>query len=451
MQSLSARLLVSVSVLLILFFGLTIAVLDYAFRSAGEQAAENILDGNLMQLLAAAEPDDNGGLSMPSILPEPRFSAIGSGLYALLRTDTEGVIWQSESSLGLDLPEGATPPPGQQVFARQNLQDGTPVLGLTLAVEWEFNDGSLERYIFTVLESLESFNAQNSEFRRQLFTWFGALALIMLLALGSLLRRTLRPLRNIEREIGEIERGVRTGLSQQQPTELAGVARNMNALIESERARSDRYRKTLDNLAHSLKTPLAAMRSLFGDAEMDPQQRSRVNEQIDRMDEIVRYQLRKRTSVTSDTLGTTAIDIKAEVARLVDGLQKVHRDKQLHFVVEVEDGLQFRGEPGDFLELTGNLLDNACKWGAHSVRLAISRHASRKNQLHITVEDDGPGIDDAAIESLAMRGKRFDEAMPGHGIGLAIVKDIAESYSGSLNVSRSALGGARFDVDIRSA
>ena len=95
MSSLSARLLISVSVLLLLFFGATIVVLDIAFREAGEQAQEDILDGQLMSLLAAAEPNASGELQMPPDLPEPRFGNLESGLYGELRDDSGTPVWKS--------------------------------------------------------------------------------------------------------------------------------------------------------------------------------------------------------------------------------------------------------------------------------------------------------------------------------------------------------------------
>ncbi|MDJ0760352.1 MAG: ATP-binding protein [Woeseiaceae bacterium] len=452
MRSLSARLLVSVSLLLIVFFGATIAVLDYAFRSAGEEAQENILDGYLMQLLAAAEPDASGGLTMPLGLPEARFDAIGSGLYAELRDDAGNRVWQSRSALGLTLPQHPAPNPGVQVFDRETLSDGTPLLTLRLAVQWEFPDGQLRPYVFEVLESLDSFNAQVAEYRRQLFTWFAALASILLVVLAILLRRMMRPLRQIEAEIGEVEQGDRTALSSEFPTELTGVARNMNLLIESERARSDRYRKTLDNLAHSLKTPLAAIRALFGDAPIDPSQRARFDEQIDRMDEIVRYQLRKPSMSASENLVLKNVDIRAEIDKLVEGLSKVYRDKAPAISVAIDDAVSFRGDSGDFLELAGNLVDNACKWCGSEVRVRLLPYSpGERGGFRLVVEDDGPGVPEEATAALTQRGTRLDEATPGHGIGLSIVKDIAESYGGGLSVGRSELGGARFELFIPAA
>jgi len=450
MNSLSSRLLVSVSVLLLLFFGATIAVLDRAFTEAGEQARRDILDGQLVALLAAAEPDESGKLVMPQRLREPRLERIGSGLYAELR-DAEGkVLWRSRSALGLEIPEGTIPDLGNHLFGRESLEDGTPLLTLALTVDWELDDGESQIYVFKVAESLDGFNAQVSGFRRQLFGWFAAVAFTMLIAFSMLLRGLLKPLRQIETEITEIEEGDRVSLSGSFPTELTGVARNMNLLIDSERARSDRYRYTLDNLAHSLKTPLAAMRALLNERqERDFGQR--FNEQIDRMDEIVRYQLRKPAASVADNLVLAPVPVEKEVTRLIDGLRKVYHDKAPEFEVRIEKGMQFRGDTGDFLELAGNLLDNACKWCRRRVRISVVPSVGARavaSGMVLTVSDDGPGIPEDAANALLQRGMRLDESTPGHGIGLAVVKDIARSYGGQLKIGRSDLGGAEIMVSI---
>lgn len=446
MSSLSARLLISVSILLLFFFGATIAVLDIAFRDVGEKAREDILDGQLMTLLAAAEPNATGELEMPAGLPEPRFGNVGSGLYADLQDSEGSHVWRSRSSLGLDLPHGPVPEPGAQQFSRLAMEDGTPLMTLSLAVQWELPDGELKPYIFYVAESLDSFNAQLARFRRQLFTWFGAIALIMLFSISLLMRGMLRPLRQIEQEIGEIEGGNRQSLSEGFPTELSGVARNMNVLIGSERARSERYRQTLDNLAHSLKTPLAAMRAIL------TRQKSRklteqLEPQIEQMTEIVRYQLRKPAATAAVAIGATPVPMKTQLSRLVDGLGKVYSDKDPTINIDVAEDAEFRGDTGDFLELAGNLLDNACKWCDSEVSLAI-RPADADGGMVMTVADDGPGIPQDAADALLQRGTRLDESAPGHGIGLAVVGDIARSYGGEISVGKSVLGGAEVTVTI---
>jgi len=450
MSSLSARLLISVSLLLIFFFGATIVVLDAAFRDAGEQAERDILDGQLMALIAEAEPNISGELEMPIDLREPRFGNLGSGLYGALFDDSDSPVWTSRSSLGLNVPYGQSPESGTPQFARLQLPDGTPLMSLSLAVQWELNNGELKPYTFNVAQSLDSFNAQIAIFRRQLFTWFAAVALIMLFSISVVMRGLLRPLRQIEAEISEVEEGRRQSLSADFPTELTSVARNMNLLIGSERARSERYRNTLDNLAHSLKTPLAAIRTVLTEQESSDMT-ERVEMQIERMNDIVRYQLRKPATLHSESLGVASVPIDHELSRLVDGLSKVYSEKKPTIELDVTEGIHFRGEPGDFLELAGNLLDNACKWCEQRVRLTIrscgDSHAENAG-MSLTVEDDGPGIPESAADALLRRGMRLDESAPGHGIGLSIVKDIAASYGGDVSISTSNLGGAAVTVTL---
>jgi len=448
MSSLSARLLVSVSVLMLFFFGATIVVLDLAFRHAGEQARKDILDGHLMSLLAAAEPTDDGTLGMPPDMPEPRFSGIGSGLYAEIRGEQGSMVWRSRSALGLEIPVGVTPQGGDQFFDEERLEDGTPLLTLSLAVYWEFPDGELRPYVFKVAESLDSFNAQLAKFRRQLFGWFGAVALTMLLSISILMRRLLRPLRQVESEISAIETGERSELSDAYPTELQGVAKNMNLLVANERARSDRYRVTLDNLAHSLKTPLAAIRALLSERDK-PEFEDRANEQIERMDEIVRYQLRKPAAARTEGAGLAQVAVDAELQKLVAGLAKVHHEKSPRIKLSVSGQARLRGDTGDFLELAGNLIDNACKWCRSEVSVsADSATSGVTGGLRLLIADDGPGIPENAADELLKRGARLDESTPGHGIGLAIVKDIVHSYGGEITIGQSDLGGAEIIVRI---
>jgi two-component system sensor histidine kinase PhoQ len=446
MSSLSARLLLSVFLLLLFFFGATIVVLDVAFRDVGEEAREDILDGQMMTLLAAAEPNAAGELEMPPTLPEPRFDNFRSGLYADLQEADGHHVWHSPSSLGLELPHGAVPPAGEQQFSRLFMDDGTPLMALSLSVQWELPNGELKPYIFYVAESLDSFNTQVARFRRQLFTWFGAIAIILLFSVSVLMRGILRPLRQIEQEIDEVEKGDRLSLSEGFPSELSGVARNMNILIGSERARSERYRQTLDNLAHSLKTPLAAMRSVLSQHRA-PKLTEQLEPQIEQMTEIVRYQLRKTAATASDAIGATPVAMEAELLRLVDGLGKVYREKNPSIDLSVTEDAEFRGDTGDFLELAGNLLDNACKWCDSRVSLTI-RPVNASGGMRLTVDDDGQGIPDEAAEALLQRGTRLDESAPGHGIGLAVVREIANSYGGSISIAGSGLGGASIAVDI---
>jgi len=427
---------------------MTIVVLNSAFREAGEEAQQDILDGQLMALIAAAEPNVDGELEMPPDLSEPRFGNLGSGLYGALTDDSNFPVWTSRSALGTYVPYGEQPSPGQRTFSRIELEDGTPLMALSLHVQWELASGDLKPYTFSVAQSLDSFNAQLAGFRRQLFTWFGAVALIMLFSISMVMRGLLKPLRQVESEISDVEGGNRQSLSDDFPDELSSVARNMNLLIGSERGRAERYRNTLDNLAHSLKTPLAAIRAVLTE-QRSSEVTEKIEAQIERMNDIVRYQL-KIPAARSKKFGVIALPVKKELKKLVDGLHKVYKDKNPSIDVDLADGIVFRGESGDFLELAGNLLDNACKCCEAAVKLTIAPLSVGKGSggMRIIVEDDGPGIPEEARAPLLERGMRLDESAPGQGIGLAVVTDIAASYGGTVTISDSTLGGAKISVTV---
>jgi two-component system sensor histidine kinase PhoQ len=272
----------------------------------------------------------------------------------------------------------------------------------------------------------------------------------MLFSISLVMRGILRPLRQIEEEISDVEGGRRQELSGGYPTELRGVARNKNLLVGSERARAERYRQTHDNLAHSLKTPLAAIRSVLGE-QPSSALTERVETQIDRMNDIVRYQLRKPATYAAEALGVVPVSIEKDLGRLVDGLSKVYSEKAPDIQLDVSAGTRYRGDSGDFLELAGNLLDNACKWCASKVRMTIrplDGHSAGSGAMQIAVADDGPGIPEALGDRLLERGMRLDESAPGHGIGLSVVREIATSNGGEVSIGRSEWGGALITVRI---
>jgi signal transduction histidine kinase len=110
--------------------------------------------------------------------------------------------------------------------------------------------------------------------------------------------------------------------------------------------------------------------------------------------------------------------------------------------------LWFAGEAQDLSELLGNLLDNACKWAAGSVRIDAVRAEDR---LKIAIGDDGPGIAVEHHATVLQRGGRLNENVPGSGLGLSIASDLAALYGGTLTLGRSALGGLRVDLDLPAA
>ena len=253
-------------------------------------------------------------------------------------------------------------------------------------------------------------------------------------------------------ELKRVQRGQASRMSEQHPRELEPLTESINAFIESERENLDRQRNTLADLAHSLKTPLAVLHSRLDDPNPDPEVlRGEVRTQVQRMNDIVSYQLARAAS-RGHALFAQPVAIQPHAEQIVTSLEKVYAAKGVLCEFDLDEGMQFYGEPGDLQELLGNLLENAFKWAKSRVLLTVKPTAcetGRRPGLLVAVDDDGPGIPPEKVALILQRGVRGDERVHGHGIGLAIVQDLVRAYRGELQVKASAeLGGARFEAHL---
>ena len=230
------------------------------FRHAAERGLREVLDAQMVALVAAADPDGPESVT-PTALLDTRFETPGSGLYAEIRSGSGETIWRSQSTTGTDVQFGPPLEGGERQFLFTQIA-GTDV-GLAVAsrgIVWDDLHGQPARFTFSVASISRPTTRRSASFRQQLVGWFIGLALLLLLTLALMLRWLSQPMRRLEREIKEVEAGEREQLSEDWPQELSAVTGNLNALLEAERTRIKRYRDTLGNLAHSLKTPLAVMR-----------------------------------------------------------------------------------------------------------------------------------------------------------------------------------------------
>ena len=452
-RSLSTRLLTSVSVLLILFFGITIFALDYVFRDLTTNAMRERLEVQLVALITASEEDSSGGLrpSAQHVEATVRFNTPGSGLYGEIMRSDAYPSWRSISLTGTGLVFETPTDIGGRHFGQLTNVDGSNVLALSRRIEWQFDNGVTRSFVYSVAEDLGPYYAQLNGFRVQMFGWFGALMLLLLGAIAVLVRRLLAPLRRVEREINAIETGEMTEVGGGYPRELLGITTNLNTLLRGERERLARYRNTLGNLAHSFKTPLAVMRNLLGsEAARDLQVAKQLDEQVGRMDDIVKYQLKRAAASGGTGLGLAPVDVAEALDALRGALMKVYVERNLTCTLKVEPNALFFGDREDLTEIAGNLLDNAFKWARREIRLTVSRlssPAARRDGLLMVFEDDGPGIPDAQRAHVLERGARLDERVSGQGIGLSVVRELVGLNGGTITIESSAeLRGARIEV-----
>jgi two-component system sensor histidine kinase PhoQ len=342
-----------------------------------------------------------------------------------------------------------TPTPGSAYFQEITATAGTALFVLSFTVSWEIDTDKYRLYTFRVAETQRGFDAQVQGFRRSLWGWFLAAALVLLLVQSLILRWGLKPLRQVAQEVTDIETGRRTALAGPYPRELRPLTRNLDAFIHDSRTRLERSRHALGDLAHSLKTPLAILRGAVESESSPTQLRQTVREQLGRMNQTVEYQL-QRAAAAGRIAMAAPTPVAPLVQKIVQSLSKVYAGKHLRFQIEIGEGLGFHGDEGDFMEIIGNLADNACKWSHSRVAIRASQGAVSPAELLLDVEDDGPGIPSNLRRAILERGMRADPNTVGHGIGLAVVRNLVEEvYRGSLEIDTGSLGGARIRVRLQ--
>lgn len=435
MFSLRTRLLLATSLTLAFFLALGGFSLNRAFEVSAEQTQLERMQAITYALLGGAEPNEYGELLFANNkLPDIRLEKPLSGLEAALFGDSAGLLWGSPS-LGDDIPTPSAQPVGQWRFERL---PGRFVLlfGLRYA-----GDGKPVRdYTLMLAEDSAQYEAQIGIYRRTLALWLGGAAAALLILQGAVMRWSLRPLRHLVRELGEVESGTRERIDGQYPDELRPLTEGLNTMIVNERNQQSRYRNALGDLAHSLKTPLAVLNGLAERPQVAETQ-ALLAEQVARMGHIVQHQLKRAATVGSRTLAEPTT-LRPLVDKITGALLKVYHTRLISFDIDIADSLRLRADAGDLYELIGNLLDNACKYGKSRVQISARRE---QREVVLTIEDDGPGFPDEASH-LLQRGTRADTRLEGQGLGLGAVKDIVEAYQGTLLLEQGVLGGGRVVV-----
>jgi two-component system sensor histidine kinase PhoQ len=239
-----------------------------------------------------------------------------------------------------------------------------------------------------------------------------------------------------------MQSGETQNIAGEHPHELQEVVDNLNQVLAREKALRQRYRNSLSDLAHSLKTPLAVLQSKV--SANDGELQEILNEQVARMSQVVTYQLQRAVSAQQQGMYTHN-DVDQILQRLQRALQKVYRDKHVHCDIRVVLGTVFVGDEQDLLEVLGNLLDNAFKYCRQHI--VIDARCAQQS-LIIRIGDDGAGIPEESRDLILQRGQRLDTQHPGQGIGLAVAVDIINSYGGKLTINDSTLGGAEFCLQL---
>ncbi len=445
-KSLAWRIFFASVILMPLLLLFSAFMLEKAFRASLFAAERESLLAHTYSMMALAEPDD-GFLLLPEVLTNSRFNDPGSGLYAQVVDDEFGPIWQSISLSISPLAELAPlkkVPMGRLHFNEATIDNEKYFISRFNTV-WEIDNIDRE-YQFMVIHSQAQFHEELTRYRTHLAIWLSGLALLLIVIQTAIIRWGLIPLKRLASDIRELESGNIEKLDNNYPNEILPVTENINLLIESEQNQRKRYKNTLGDLAHSLKTPLSVVRSVlekFNHEQVQLQEhREAIDEQVDRMANIINHQLNRATA--NRATFSSNINISNITKRIGKALEKVYREKNIRFESSISENIEYPAQEDDFMEALGNLIENAFKYGSSKVSVTAKE---AQHVLTVCIEDDGNGVPTHLRDAILKRGARVDTTRPGQGIGLAVAAEIISSYDGGISVEKSPLGGAKFVLE----
>ncbi|MCL1079784.1 GHKL domain-containing protein [Parashewanella spongiae] len=318
----------------------------------------------------------------------------------------------------------------------QHLSDGQDYLIYSLPIDTQSG-----KYELLILKDAHGFSKEYQLFSKHTYVM---LMLILTITFILLLTGTIwamQPFRKMSSELNQMRQGKAHKLSKDYPSEFHGVSEAINRLMQQSHSQQQRYKNTIDDLAHSLKTRLSAIKALVEDKVIQKQQiQDQVVELVYQMDDKVQYHLR-RALVGKSSLKDEVTEAAPIVNELIPTLQKIYFEKEIQVTADIPSKVAFPGSKDDFIELCGNILENAFRLCLRQIHIEIA--SDEHETFHLTVEDDGPGISDEIKQTIMERGVRADTKHPGNGIGLAICQEIILSYSGKISIEESRFGGAK--------
>ena len=423
--------------------------LTLLFERHLERRVDEELATYARQLASRLVVDPDGSLRLFADLADPRFEVPLSGLYWQVASVPEGRLLRSRSlwDYVLDLPADALRP------GSVHRHDLPGPGGTTLFVHERpliLGSGTGERRVrVATAVDRASLEAARAAFAGQLALALALLAVVLIAAALAQVWFGLRPFERLRRAVGLVRARRSDRLAGSYPDEIRPLVDEVNALLEAQSATIARARAQAADLAHGLKTPLTVLRAEAAKLEAGGDAATAAD--LDRLAHdmqrhIDRDLARARLAATTRRSDATAL---AEVTRrLVQTLERTPRGGRLEWSIEVGVTLEVAVDADDLAELLGNILDNAAKWAREMVSIEAAVEAGR---VTLIIADDGPGVHVGDRERLGTRGVRLDATTPGHGIGLAIARDIVEAYGGTLAFANAPSGGLAVRLDLPAA
>lgn len=421
-------------------------VLSSLFSEYVERSFDSRLVVLLESLVAASDIDSDGRLQINAVLGESRFEQPYSGWYwQISQPGQTADTVLSEPLRSRSLWDGALPESTKTTgeAMRREYVSGPDGQTLRLIMREITLDGVDVALDFAVAGDRAEIAEDIARFNSFLAWSLGLLGAGLVLAMFLQVRFGLQPLGRIQEALADIRSGRDDQLRGPFPSEIEPLADEVNALLEHNSAVVERARTHVGNLAHALKTPLSVLLNESA-ASTEPLADTVSQQTVLMQRHVDHYLVRARTAASGGVLG-----VRTEIAEVLQDLKRtllrIHARREIGIGIDCDPDLLFRGEQQDLEEMLGNLLDNACKWADSRVQASVTL---RDGEVCLTVDDDGPGLPPERRAEVLQRGKRLDESVPGSGLGLSIVDDIAGLYDGKLALSESPTRGLRVSLTL---
>jgi len=436
MNSIQSRLATGLLISLVFVFLILWLAVSNNIQKLSENYIASRLEHDIETLLTAVSFDENNTLAIDEKYINNIFNRPFSGHYYTIQYND--LLIRSRSLWDKNLIPAKTI---KNTYAK-HIQEG-PEKQMLITISRRFTKQN-KIFIISIAEDLTPIIDDITQFKN----YFALLAVVILIILLSIqfivLRAGLRPLRKIQSELSELEKGTISELTTNVPNELKTVVNEVNHLSLALYNRLKRSRNALSDLSHAIKKPLTMLQN-FSDKNtknLNAEENEFLINQINTIRNIT-DRILKRARIAGIEKFNAPFDIGEDLPILIKTIRAMYPNKNINVTSELPKSLKIQIDRDDMLELLGNILENAWKWANSEIIINI------KNQenLSITIEDDGSGVNEKSLNELSQRGVRLDETVNGHGFGLAISSDIIKDYQGHIQFSRSdKLNGFKVEI-----
>jgi signal transduction histidine kinase len=432
-ESLSGRLLLGASALILLALLATGVAMDFALRRFIQGQVDGRLDGQILSVADALRVDPDGALRLERTVDGPPFERPFSGWYWEVLTPSP--MLRSTSLMAEDF---ALAPLISEERPRPITTPGIGPGEEPLRVRIQRIRLGAQTVVIAASAPLHALAGPLGEAMTPLIFTLVLLAAALIGGVLLQVRLGLRPLTRLRAELADVRAGKAERVTGAQPIEVRPLVTELNTLLEQNATNLERARRHVANLAHGLKTPLATLALALEDSGQDNERKLRPL--VTLMDRRIRHHLTRARAAAQGGPERARTWLASRIDDHVAAFAKLYADKRLAFQIVAPADCAVACEAQDLDEMLGNLIDNACKWARRTVAIAA---VGRGHEIEVTIEDDGPGLSLDQRADVMRPGQRIDEAAPGYGFGLPIARELAELYGGDLSLAAAGLGGLK--------